>query len=185
MEQKAKVKLNYYVKPWTQVWHASYCTTEVSWSLQQIIADDKGQSGKSWGRIWSTMLNWDHLSSCIQQTWTKSLLNGSKIPSGLLLPSPYSLGVNHVVYRMSQHPGLCCLFSDHLPSCSFCQQTEVSERNRQTLISLLPLVSISSEIFDEDRMFHTQLSRIWRSGDYLWISLLTSLPSAITENSWG
>lgn len=32
----------------------------------------------------------------------------------------------------------CCPLSDHLPDCYFCQQTEVSERRRQALISLLP-----------------------------------------------
>lgn len=119
--------------------------------------------------------------------WTQTLVNGSKIPSGLLLPClcsfPCYLGAHQAVCPVSLLPGRCCLLSDHLPACCFCQQTEVSERRHQTLIGLLSHLLASVETSFQNVSYQAiEDLDIWG----LFMDFITHfIPFTITVESWG
>lgn len=157
---KAKLKLRYEVRPWTWAWHPFQDSTGASQSLGSFGEPGAGCWTMAFLENLGEVRTWA-LSLSTRWTWTKSLLNGCKVPSGLLpsclCSSLCCSGANYAVCWVSLLPDLklpvlwpfaCLLFL----SVDRGQPDKASDFNQPPL----PLVSISRKIFTRCFIFSSQ-----------------------------
>lgn len=148
---------------WTWACRPFQESTVVSLSLCSF--GEPGRQGAAWWwwPFWRALgeVQGRALSLSIHWTWTKSLLNGGKIPSGVplpcLWPSLCYFGANYVVCRVSPPPDL--VLSSLWPfawllllSADRGQREKVPDFNQPPL----PLVSTGGKIFTECFIFGSQ-----------------------------